>query len=143
MVDWLNTILNEMRSEFPHPFTMIDANRISLPSDFNDIVFQSAGLFSSPNDLVTPLMGGQLKHTEFKSFYLRRSINEFPQRRENEAFFERLAKIIRKRNLSGNMPKDGRDWMSITVNAGIYPAQRDGAERWADYLVNLRLVYID
>jgi len=140
---FLNPILLELRNEFPHPFTIIDINNVPLPSDYPGIDFQAAGIFSSPNDLTSTLMGGQVKHIDFKSFYLRRPFGEHQSRKENEAFFERFARKIHERNLDSDMPQDGRDWKSITINAGIYPAQRDEANRWADYLVPLRLVYIE
>jgi len=139
---WLNSILLELRNEFPHPYTMIDVNNIPLPTDHPGIDFQAAGLFSSPNDLTTELMGGQVKHTDFKSFYLRRPFGEFDSRLENESFFEKLGQKIHEKNLDGNFPKDGRDWRSIEINAGIYPAQRDEANRYADYLIPLKLVYV-
>jgi len=138
---WLKSILLELRGEFPHPFTMIDANKIPLPADHAGINFQAAGLFSSPNDSTDALNGGQVRHTDFKSFYVRRPFNEFKSRLENEKFFERLAEKIHDRNLDYIMPDDGRDWKSISINAGVYPAQIDTAGSWADYLIPLRLEY--
>jgi len=143
IVSWLNSILSDLRDEFPHPFTAIDANNIPLPSDYPGTEFQAAGLFSSPNDIASNLIGGQVKHTSFKSFYLRRPFKLADMRQENEAFFERLSSKIHERNLDYIMPQDGRDWQSITVNSGWYPAQRDAANAYADYLIPLRLVYIE
>jgi len=140
---FINDILLELRNEFPHPFTIIDLEKIPLPTDYPGIDFQAAGLFSSPNDLTSTLNGGQVKHTDFKSFYIRRPFKELPSRVENEAFFERLAKKIHDRNLDCNMPVDGRGWRSITINAGAYPAQRDESGKWADYLIPLKLVYVE
>ena len=143
IVSWLNSILLELKDEFPHPFTIIDLEKIPLPSDYPQIDFQAAGLFSSPNDLTTELMGGQVKHTDFKSFYLRRPFKEFSSRLENENFFEKLAKKIHERNLDSNFPHDGRWWSAIKINAGTYPAQRDEASLFADYLIPLKLIYLD
>jgi len=143
IVTWLGSILSELQNEFPHPFSIIEPDRIPLPNDYNQTDFQAGGLFSSPNDMTTTLMGGQVKHTDFKSFYLRRPFKLVDSRKENENFFEKLTKKIHERNMDCDMPKDGRQWKEITVNSGVYPAQRDSGELWADYLVNLRLVYIE
>jgi hypothetical protein len=141
--DWLNEILLELQNEFPHPYTILDVNNIPLPTDYSGTDFQAAGLFSSPNDISSELMGGQTKRTDFKSFFIRRPFKEFSSRLENESFFEKLSKKIHERNLDNNFPADGRWWSSIKINAGIYPAQRDAANQFADYLIPLRLVYIE
>jgi len=93
-------------------------------------------------DITTTLMGGQVKHIEFKSFYIRRPFEKTEKRQENEYFFERLAKKIHERNLDSEYPKDDRSWNSITINAGIFPSQRDEANLYADYLVSLKLIYL-
>jgi len=143
IVNWLNEILLELKKETDHSFTVIDLERIPLPSDYPQVDFQAAGLFSSPNDQTSTLMGGQVKYTSFKSFFLRRPFKEFSSRLDNENFFEKLAKRIHDRNLDGNLPKDGRQWKEISVNSGVYPAMRDTAETYADYLIPLKLVYIE
>jgi len=140
---WLTEIINELKAEFNHPFVMIDVNNIPLPTDYPGYDFQAAGLFSSPNDMTTELIGGQKKHTDFKSFFLRRPFKEFSQRLQNEQFFEKFANKIHERNLDSDFPKDGRSWKSISINAGIYPANTDTASQWSDYLVPLKLVYTD
>jgi len=61
---------------------------------------------------------------------------------ENEAFFEKFINKINERNLNGIMPKDGREWVSIEINTGIYPAQIQESDLYADYLVPLKLVFI-
>jgi hypothetical protein len=142
IVEWLNQILLELKTEFPHPYTIIEPEKIPLQEDYPGVPFQAGGIFSSPNDISTTLMGGQVKHTEFKFFYLRRPFNECDSRVENEGFFERLREIIHEKNLDCAMPVDGRQWKEINVNSGIYPAQRDEGNRWADYLVPLQLIYI-
>jgi len=129
---WLTDLLS-----FQTVWTFIDLEKIP-----NDPRFDNAGIFSSPNDIHTQLMGGQVRHTEFKSFYLRRPFSQFNERLSNETFIEKLRGLVYERNLDGIMPKDGRDWVSIEVNGGIYPAQQDQAGQWADYLIPLKLVYV-
>jgi len=147
ITQWLNSILLELKDEFPHPFTILEPDRIPLPEDyprsegFPD--FTAGGIFSSPNDMTTTLMGGQVKHTKFKSIYIRKRFKLVDSRKDNEKFFEKLARKIRDRNLDSDFPRDGRDWKEISVNAGIYPSQRDSAEEFADYLCPLKLVYIE
>ena len=147
VTQWLNSILLELKDEFPHPFTILEPDRIPLPEDyprsegFPD--FTAGGIFSSPNDMTTTLIGGQVKHTKFKSIYIRKRFKLVDSRIDNEKFFEKLARKIHERNLDYNLPKDGRDWKEISVNSGIYPSARDEANVWADYLVNLKLVYIE
>jgi len=143
ITSWLNSILLELKTEFNNPFVILDLEKIPLPTDYPGIDFQAGGIFSSPNDISSELMGGQTKRTDFKSFYLRRPFKEFSSRLENEAFFQKLAKSIHERNLDSNFPQDGRQWHRIEVNSGWYPAQRDEASNFADYLVNLKLVYIE
>ena len=112
--------------------------------------FGNAGLFNSPNDITTPMMGGQEKRTEFKSFYIRRNFvesalpNDFQDRLENENYMEKLKKVIHDANLDSAFPNDGREWVSIEVNAGIYPSQKGVGTlgREAFYLCPLRLEYI-
>ena len=106
--------------------------------------FGNSGLFSSPNDQHFDMMGGLQRHVEFKSFYLRRSFSDFQQRLNNETFMETLRNKIHEMNLDSNFPDDGREWISITINAGIYPAQKEVGLRGdnADYLVPLRLEYV-
>jgi hypothetical protein len=141
--EFLNPILLELEKEIPHGYSIIEPEKIPLPEEYQGVNFQAGGIFSSPNDMTTPLMGGQLKHTDFKSFYLRRPFKEKETRIGNADFFERLARKIHERNLDWNMPKDGRDWKSIEINAGVYPANRDETSQWADYLIPLRLVYVE
>jgi len=141
--NFLNPILLELKAEFNNPFVILDLEKIPLPTDYPGIDFQAGGIFSSPNDISSELIGGQTKRTDFKSFYLRRPFKEFSSRLENESFFEKLAKSIHERNLDSNFPQDGRQWHSIQINAGIYPSQRDTAELWADYLIPLKLVYVE
>ena len=136
---WLTEIFNERSNGFPTGITVIDLEAIPAQTEFPGM--NLSGIFSSPNDIHTPLIGGQEKHTEFKSFYFRRNFMTTQTRMANEAFFDLLRNVIRKYNLDYIMPKDGRDWISITINGGIYPAQRQENNAFADYLIPLRLEY--
>ena len=137
IVIWLNSILQNPINSFPSTALVIDLETIP-----NWTEFQNAGIFSSPNDIATELLAGNVKHTEFKSFYLRMSFGDFQNRLKNETFLEKLRQCIHERNQSGPMPIDGREWVSININAGIYPAQRAENNLWAEYLVPLKLVYV-
>jgi hypothetical protein len=138
LVNWLNEILQDPKNNFPNVYTVIDLEMIP---DWRE--FENAGIFSSPNDLSAPLIAGKIKHTDFKSFYLRRSFKEFTNRLENETFFEKFKACFHEKNLDCIMPEDGREWASIELNGGIYPAQRQENNEYADYLVPLKLVYIE
>ena len=135
---WITEILTDPKNDFPPMRTVTDLEAMPKKAEY-----QSAALHSSPNDTATTLLGGQVRHTVFKTFYVRRDFKERASRLENEAFFEKLKTCIYEKNLDGIMPQDGREWVSIGCNAGIYPAQRDDANDYADYLVPLRLIYIE
>jgi len=134
---WLTEIINEFLKEFSAPFAVINLEQIP-----ERIEYQNAELFSDTNDIHTRRIAGDTKHTEFKSFYLRRPFSEFGSRLENEAFFEKIKNRINERNLNGIMPRDGREWVSIEINTGIYPVQIQETDLYADYLVPLKLVFI-
>jgi hypothetical protein len=138
LVIYLNEILTDPKNNFPKVYTVIDLELIP-----NWTEFENAGIFSSPNDLTSELIAGKVKHTDFKSFYLRRPFREFTNRLGNEMFFEKFKACIYEKNLDGIMPKDGREWIKIELNGGIYPAQRQESGEFADYLLPLRLVYIE
>ena len=139
IISWLTEILNELK---PASFTVIDLERIPNQDEWAKEGYAISGIFSNPNDLHTPMMAGQSKHTEFKSFYLRLPFNELNERKENEDYIEILRKKIQNRNLDGIRINDGRRWLSIEINGGIYPAQKEIGMQYADYLVPLKLVYI-
>ena len=136
LVTWLNEILTDPENEFPETLTVIDLEQIP-----NWQEFQNAGLFSSPNDIQVEYMGGQIRHTEFKSLYLRLSFKEFSERLRNETFLEKFRRCINKKALSGIMPSDGRKWLKINCNGSIYPAHRQENNEYADYLVPLAIEY--
>ena len=131
-------LMFDVLSQIQPTHVVVDAETIP-----NWAQFENAGIFASPNDFSTTLMGGQTKNTEFKSFYIKRRFNSEQNRQDNEVFKEKLMRIIREKNLNYEMPNDGRDWISIEVNAGIYPAQRQEDSSFADYLIPLKLEYID
>jgi hypothetical protein len=137
LVQWLNDILIDPENCFPSIYKVIDLEMIP-----NWTEYQNAGLFSSPNDIHTSLIGGQQRHTEFRSFYLRLPFSEFTERLRNEVFFEKFRDYIYEKDLDGQFPKDGRDWESIKCNAGISPAQKAEDNSFVDYLVALKLVYV-
>ena len=137
---WLTGLFNERSNGFPTGITVIDLENIPAQTEFPGM--NLSGLFSSPNDIHTPLMSGQVKHTIFRSFYFRRNFTTTQTRMANEQFFDLLREVITKYNLAFKLPNDGRKWRSIEINAGIYPAQIDEARNFADYLIPLRLIYI-
>ena len=138
LVRWINEILTDPQNNFPPVRTVTDIEAMpNIPES------QNAALYSSPNDTQTQLSGGQVKHTAYKTFYIRRDFKERASRLENEVFVENLKRCIYEKNLDGIMPDDGRGWESIECNAGIYPAQRHENDDYADYLVPLKLVYVE
>lgn len=138
LVKWLQGILKDPENNFPAVYTFIDLEMIPYWTEY-----ENAGIFSSPNDLTAPLVAGKVKHTDFKSFYLRKSFKEHTNRLENEIFFEKFKACIYEKNLDCIMPEDGREWTSIGLNGGIYPTQRQENNEFADYLVPLKLVYVE
>ena len=137
---WITDIFNDPKNGFPRIFTVIDLENIPNQQEFPGMGL--SGLFSSPNDDKKLLIGGQVKHIVFKSFYVRRTFFEFTERFNNEAFFEKFERCVYERNINGTMPKDGREWISIEINAGIYPAQIQEGNRFADYIIPLKLTFI-
>jgi len=103
---------------------------------------ENAGLFSSPDDIKTELIGGQIKKTEFKLFFIKKHFNTEENRQDNEDFKEKLEEIITNMNRSFNLPQDGRDWISIDINGGIYPVKKDDNNIFADYIIPLKLIYV-
>jgi hypothetical protein len=137
LANWLNDILNDPKNEFPENMeTVIDLETLPESSEH-----QNTALFSSPNDIQEQMLGGQVRKTVFKIWYIKKPFKERPDRLENERFFEKLRKAIYKKNLSGAMPKDGRKWRSVEYQGGIYPAQRQENEDYAVYPVNIKLIY--
>jgi len=135
--DWLNNLLADPENGFPQSAFVIDVEQIP-----NLGQYQSAGLFSSSNDVSKQQIAGDYECTEFKSFYIRLPFNTSREREDNEVFKERLRDCINYQGMHNIGIRDGRSWMSICVNVGIHPAQMQGDNLWADYLVNLKIVYI-
>lgn len=135
VANWLNAILTE--NELSKVGIIIDLEMIPNWQEYSN-----AGLYSSPNDIHTPLTAGGQKHEEFKSFYFRRSFGEISDRLSNEEFFEKFRQCVYEKNINGDFPKnDGRKWRAIIVNGGIYPSLRAEDNQTADYLIPLRLEY--
>ena len=144
VAEWLmNIVLPKVEKNANH--TVVD---IEVVPDW--ATWNNAGIFNSPNEISTPMMGGQEKRTEFKSFYIRRPFTEsslaqdFQDRLGNENYMEKLRDVIYEMNLDCDFPQDNRQWESVSINGGIYPAQKAVGTlgREAFYLVPLRLVYI-
>ena len=138
LVIWLNSILTGLKNNFPIKAAVID---LEIIPDWQE--FANAGLFSSPNDLQDELIAGQRKYTEFKTLYLRLPFEQYQNRLKNEIFIEEFRKSIHEKFMDGLLPKDGREWINISISSGIYPAQRQPNNQFADYLIPLRVVYIE
>jgi len=109
--------------------------------DYTIKKWESTALYSNPNDIQEPLIGGQVKHTDYKTFYLRRSFGDVTIQIKNEVVLEKLKKCIHIKALSGIYPKDGRKWRSISYHGGAYPSTKE--DNWAVYQITLKIVYID
>jgi hypothetical protein len=143
LANWLFEIFADPQNGFPSVFYVIDLEVLPSLLNSQDIQYQYSALHSSPDDIQTALISGQTKHTDFKTFYVKRQFSEFDDRLGNEEFFEKLKKCIIQKNLRAVYPQDGRNWRSITWQGGVYPSQRSEDGRTAIYQVNLRLEYIE
>ena len=141
---WLNGILTDSENGFPPSINVIDIENIpeieKVPGQQGGS--SNSGLFSSPNDIHSQLLDGRTKHTIFRSWYLRMDILSAKERERNEEYFEKLRECIDLSVMRGDYPDDGRGWLGIAINGGVYPAQRDSGGSRADYLVPLKLVFI-
>jgi hypothetical protein len=143
LADWLFEIFADPQNGFPSVFYVIDLE--VLPSLLNgqDIQYQYSAIYSSPNDMQKTLCAGQVKRTDFKTFYVKRQFTELDDRIGNEEFFEKLKKCIARKNLRAVYPQDGRKWRGIAWEGGVYPSQRSEDGMVAIYQINLRLEYIE
>jgi hypothetical protein len=141
--DWLLEIFANPQNGFPSFYYVIDLEVLPDLLNSRDIQYQYSSLYSSPNDIQTPLCAGQVKHKDFKTFYVKRAFSEHDDRMGNEEFFEKLKRAITLKNLRGIMPQDGRKWRGISYEGGVYPSQRPEDGRIAIYQINLRLEYIE
>jgi hypothetical protein len=134
---WLDGIL---KANFPSRKFVIDLEH--LPSESK---WENAAIMSNPNDLAVTLMSGRVKHTDFKTFHVRRDFNDTKKRIGNEAFFETLKTAIAKKNLGGGLPasSETRQWRSVECAGTAYPSGRTENEDTAIYQITLRLVYIE
>jgi len=134
---WLEEIFEDPENGFDGVY-WIDSE--VLPSSVKQ---QNAALYSSPNDTVTELLGGQHKHVDYKTLYFMKDFKEHDIRISNEAFFEKLRNCIAEKNAEWIMPDDGREWTSIKHTGPAYPSQKQENLDFAIYQVNLRLEYVE
>jgi len=137
LVSWLHDILTDPKNGLPGTWK-VDSEM--LP-DYSKEKWESAALYSNPNDMQEPLMAGRIKHTDYKTFYVRRNFGSVKIQIKNEAVLEQLKKSVHIKALDGAYPKDGRQWMGISYQGGAYPSTKE--ENWAIYQITLKLVYID
>jgi hypothetical protein len=137
LATWLYEILSDPKNGFEGNF-MVDVE--VLPETEKD-GFQGTSLHSNPNDTQKPMLGGQVRHESYKTFYVRREFADQPIRIDNETFFENLRKCIYRKDMRGNYPKDGRKWRSITYQGGAYPSQKSPNGDYAIYQVTIKLMY--
>jgi hypothetical protein len=134
---WLYDILADPENGLPGAWK-IDSE--TLP-DYSKQDWQSTAIYSNPTDTQTRLIAGQIKHTDYKTFYLRRGFGDVKIQIKNEAVLEKIKECIYEKNRKAVYPKDGRDWYGISWHGGAYPTTK-GDDR-ADYQINLKLVYED
>ena len=132
---WIWDILTDPANEFPGQYNIFAE---VLPDQTGA---ENTALFSNPNDIQTPLNGGQVKNESYKTFYIRKNFLEQQTRMNNEVFFEKLRKCIHMKNLRAVYPQDGRKWRGIYYQGGIFVTQREPNNEHAIYQVNLKLVY--
>jgi len=133
ITNWLSDILTQILPDY----TVIETENVT-----NWLQFGNSALLNSPNEIVTPLMGGQRKHTEFKTFFLKRQLQDSDERKDYEVIKDKLMDIIYNKNINYEFPDDGRDWKEISLNGGIYPVQKDENNNYADYMIPLKLIFI-
>ena len=139
---WLNDILIDPQNEFSDQAVVELENVPNLNEEHcGEHCVMDTGLFSNPNDIQTQLLSGRVRHEDFKTWYIKRKFIEFPDRLENEAFFEKLRKCIHMKNLRAVYPQDGRKWRGIYYQGGIFVTQREPNNEHAIYQVNLKLMY--
>jgi hypothetical protein len=116
----------------------IIANEL-LPAEYR---MESAALMNNPNDTEVPDFMGNPIFTSYKTLCISRQFNSMQERIDNEAFFDALCRIIRKKNQAYELPdNDGREWRSIGVIGTYYPISRAENESTAIYQMTLKLIY--
>jgi len=134
---WIWGILTDPSNELPGQYNIFAE---VLP---DQVGVENTALFSNPNDIQTPLNGGQIKNESYKTFYIRKDFLEQQTRMNNEAFFEKLRKCIHMKNLRARYPSDGRKWREISYQGGCFVTQRAENNEYAIYQINLKLVYLE
>lgn len=143
---WLNGLLAEGGDDgIPEGTEAVtDAGAIpSLAADFPGIGAVEAGLYGNPGDRSVDLLGGHVRRTEHRTWYVARRFGEFEDRRSNERFVEAVRNRIRRAALRGDMPGDGRRWRRIEVSGGMFPSSRSADGRRAVYQIPLRIEYVE
>jgi hypothetical protein len=146
LAKWLHGIFDDPANGFEPGLgvKVIDLALVpSLKTDFPDVRFQETALFSSPNDQHVQMVGGQYRHTEFKTWYLVRRFGGFEDRLSTEAFLEKIRRAIQRTTLKGIMPDDDRQWKSIEVNGGMFPSTKSPDNTMAVYQIPLKIEYIE
>ena len=147
LATWLNDIFTDPDNGFPPTLmVIIDVELVpSLRQDFPGLHLQETGLFSNPNDQHAQMLGGQYRHTEFKTWYLVRQFGGWDDRMSNEAFLEKLRWAIQRTVQNGIMPPktEGRQWGKITVNGGMFPSTKSADSTSAVYQIPLKIEYTE
>jgi len=145
IVAWLVDIFADRDNGFPDDIIVIvDVELVpNFRETFPTFNIQDTGLFSNPNDQHTQMVGGQWRHTEFKTWLLWRKFGESTDRIANEAFLEKLRRAIQRTTLHGIFPQDGRQWRKIQVNGGMFPSTKSADNTSAVYQIPLKIEYIE
>jgi len=145
MVAWLVAVIADPDNDFPQDLiTIIDVELVpNYRERWPALPIQDTGLFSNPNDQHVQMLGGQWRHTEFKTWLLWRRFGDNTDRISNEAFLEKLRRAIQRANLNGDMPNDGRRWRRIQVNGGMFPSTKSADNTNAVYQIPLKIEYVE
>jgi len=142
---WLAAVFADPKNGFQEDIvTVVDLELVPNHREKNpDLNIQDTALSSNPNDQRIELLGGQCRHTEFKTWLLWRKFGENEDRIANEAFLEKARRAIQKTALHGIFPKDGRRWGKIQVNGGMFPSAKSQNNASAVYQIPLKIEYIE
>ena len=145
MVAWLVAIFADPDNDFPSDLiTIIDVELVpNYRERWPDLPIQDTGLFSNPNDQHVQMLGGQWRHTEFKTWLLWRRFGDNTDRISNEAFLEKLRRAIQRATTHGIFPQDGRRWRRIQVNGGMFPSTKSADNTNAVYQIPLKIEYVE
>jgi len=145
IVAWLVDIFADPGNGFPEDIIVIvDVELVpNFRETFPAFNIQDSGLFSNPNDQHVQMLGGQWKHTEFKTWLLWRRFGESEDRIANEAFLGKVRQAIQRATTHGVFPNDGRRWRRIQVNGGIFPSTKSADNTDAVYQIPLKIEYVE